>query len=57
MTADLWATDELPGLAWDPEPDDEDNGPYCRHHDLWGFGLNAAQLWTMTDVNLTGSYL
>lgn len=25
----LWATEELPGLTWDPEPDDEDNGPWC----------------------------
>lgn len=25
----LWTTEELPGPAFDPEPDDEDNGPWC----------------------------
>ena len=29
----LWTTEELPGLAFDPEPepDEDDNGPWCRH--------------------------
>jgi hypothetical protein len=26
----LWTTGELPGAAFDPEPDDEDDGPWCR---------------------------
>jgi hypothetical protein len=27
----LWTTGELPGAAFDPEPDDDgDDGPWCR---------------------------
>jgi len=48
----LWATEELPGLAFDPEPDDEDDGPYCRHRDLRGQGLSLIQLHTITDIPL-----
>jgi len=41
----------------DPEPDDEDDGPWClRLPDLWGYGLTTHDLATMTDIP-TGSYL
>lgn len=26
----LWTTEDLPGAAFDPEPDDEDDTPNCR---------------------------
>lgn len=55
----LWTTEELPGLAFDPdpEPDEDDNGPWCHTptgRDLWGQGIHARHL---TTINLTGSYL
>lgn len=53
----LWTTEELPGLAFDPEPDDEDDGPWCYHPDLWGQGANDHRLATMTTINPIGSYL
>lgn len=28
--ATLWTTEELPGHAFDPEPDDDEDGPHCR---------------------------
>jgi len=46
---------------WDDEDDpewDEDEDDYVpRGRDLWGQGLTAHQLHTMTDIPLTGSYL
>lgn len=52
----LWTTSELPASAFDPEPDDGDDGPWCRHPDLWGNGLTSHDLDHMTDVP-TGEYL
>lgn len=46
----LWSTTELPGQHWDPEPDDEDDGPHCRIP-----GLLPEQ--RTSTVELTGSYL
>lgn len=57
MTATLWTTEGLPGLAFDPEPDDEDDGPWCYYPDLGGQGADAERLATMNTVALTGSYL
>lgn len=54
----LWTTTELPGLAFDPEPpDDEDDSPACRTPcDLWGQGITAHQANTATLIP-TGDYL
>lgn len=54
--ADLWTTDVLPGLAWDPEPEPDDDGPWCRP-DVWACGLTTQQMQAMTTVTLTGRYL
>lgn len=43
--------------TWDPEPDDEDDGPWCRYPDLWGQGANDHRLATMTTINPIGGYL
>ena len=51
----LWTTTELPASAFDPEPAPDD-GPWCYRPDLWGHGLTARDLATMTDVP-TGEYL
>ena len=56
-TAELWTTEELPGLSWDPEPDEDDDGPWCRHPDLWGNGITAEQLHAMTTVPTPGDLL
>lgn len=55
----LWTTEELPGLAFDPEPDDdEDDGePWCWHPDLHGQGLTPERLGTMTTITPNRSYL
>ena len=56
MTARQLALDCEP--TWDPEPDDEDDGPYCRYlPDLRGQGTDDDLLATMTDVPLKGGYL
>lgn len=47
----LWTTTELPGAAFDPEPDDdEDDTPNCRTP-----GLLPEQ--HTTTIHLAGSYL
>lgn len=51
----LWTTEELPGQAFDPEPDDD--GPWCYHPDLGGQGADDGRLATMTTIPLQGSYL
>lgn len=28
--ATYWSTEDLPGQRWDPEPDDDTDGPWCR---------------------------
>ncbi|NUR04227.1 MAG: hypothetical protein HOY79_49325 [Streptomyces sp.] len=58
MTAGLWTTSELPGLNWDPEPDEDDDGPWCRiPSDLGGQGVNPDRLLAMTTITTTGNYL
>lgn len=57
MTAVLWSTAELPGVHWDPEPDDEDDGPWCYYPDLSGQGANINRLATMTTITLSGDLL
>jgi hypothetical protein len=44
----------------DPEPDDEDNGPWCRpplQNDLWGQGLYNRETRRIVTVPTVGSYL
>ncbi|NUS22706.1 MAG: hypothetical protein HOV92_00560 [Streptomyces sp.] len=54
----LWATEELPGQAFDPEPDDdEDDTPRCYRPDLWGQGANDHRLATMTTLTVSQEYL
>lgn len=53
----LWTTEELPGLAFDPEPDDTDDGPWCRHPDLVGQHASLVQLATMTTLTVSQEYL
>jgi hypothetical protein len=53
----LWSASELPGRAFDPDPDDDGDGPWCRHPDLWGNGLTSRDLDRMTDVNVIGDLL
>ncbi|MGW0837501.1 hypothetical protein [Streptomyces prunicolor] len=55
----LWSTAELPGVRWDPEPDDEDNGPWCRREwaDLLGQRAELHKLATMTTIDPTGDFL
>lgn len=55
MTA-LGTTGELPGAAFDPEPDDDD-GPWCHYPDLGGQGLSVVRLHTMTTVTVSREYL
>lgn len=59
----LWTTEELPGTAFDPEPDDEDDGPWCNQPtnpygmDLRGQHATPYQLHTMTTVPTPGDLL
>ena len=53
----LWTTEELPGLAFDPEPDEDDDGPWCYYPDISGQRATPEQLARMTTINLSGSYL
>ncbi|WP_405673178.1 hypothetical protein [Streptomyces sp. NBC_01530] len=56
MTAALWTTEELPGLAYDPEPPpdgDEDDGPWC---DTLAPGLLPEQRSRIVTIP-TGEYL
>ncbi|MGW2720818.1 hypothetical protein [Streptomyces sp. NPDC001492] len=54
----LWATEELPGINWDPEPpDDEDDGPWCRYPDLNGQRASLIALHTMTTIEPAGGFL
>lgn len=65
-----WATEDLPGQRWDPdpEPDDGDDGPWCgtvtafdlrqiEIHDQRGQGVGPAALWTAHTVPLKGDLL
>ena len=54
MTA-LWTTGDLPGAAFDPEPDDDGDAPWFP--DLGGQGLDIIRLRTMTTIRPTGEYL
>lgn len=65
MTATQLALDACEPTWADPEPDDEDDGPYCgtvtalraaEIHDQRGQGVAPAALWTAHTVP-TGSYL
>lgn len=53
----LWATEEPPATALDPEPDDEDDDPWCNYPDLKGQRAGLVALHTMTTINTTGGYL
>lgn len=55
----LWTTEELPGLAFDPEPppDDEDDDTWCYYPDLGGQGADSHRLATMTSIEPIGGYL
>lgn len=56
----LWATEELPGQRFDPEPppDDEDNAPWCLiPADLSGQGADPNRLATMTTITVQGGIL
>ncbi|WP_329336150.1 hypothetical protein OG252_13260 [Streptomyces sp. NBC_01352] len=55
----LWTTTELPGLTFDPEPDDEDDDtPHCRTpRDLWGQGITAHAANNATVINAPARYL
>lgn len=56
MTAQQLALCEPTWL--DPEPDDEDDSPYCRYlPDLGGQGADVNRLAAMTTIQLDGSYL
>lgn len=50
--AELWTTNELPGVAWNDEPPDDTPDP-----DLWGQAITYWQTKTMTTIHLTGEYL
>lgn len=55
MANTLWTTEELPGLAFDPEPppdDDGDDGPHCRTP-----GLLPEQADHVTTVTVKGDLL
>lgn len=50
--AELWATEDLPGLAWDDEPD-----PGPNDADLWGQAITYWQTKTMTTLTPSPEYL
>lgn len=53
-----WTTDELPGARWDPEPDDGDDGPWCKWPtDLSGQHATTDALDAMTTVPVKGDLL
>ncbi|MCX4697030.1 hypothetical protein [Streptomyces sp. NBC_01373] len=55
----LWTATELPGHAYDPEPDDDnDDTPHCRApRDLWGQGITAHAANTATVITPPARYL
>lgn len=56
MTARQLALDCEP--TWlDPEPDDEDDGPWCYHPDLDRQGANPYRLAHLTTIKTNGNYL
>ena len=60
VTADQLALDlDEPDEDEDPDEDEwiDDYGYQPLPRDIWGQGLTARQLNTMTDIPLTGSYL
>lgn len=50
--AELWATNELPGVAWNDEPPDNTPDP-----DLWGQAVTYWQTKTMTTLTPSPEYL
>ena len=53
--SDLWATEELPGIAWDDEPPDDEDPDLPI--DLRGQGTTAHDTRTMTTITPVGRYL
>lgn len=54
---DRWTASALPATRWDVPDEPDEPRIAAPHRDLWGCGLTADQMHTMTTIKTAGEYL